>query len=72
MSSGFSENKGLGVWGAQSCGLKKTWSWQARREVGVTGALAPSHRCQRSTFLLIRDLKKSEVGVLFYSNLMIV
>ena len=40
------------------------------------GALAPPpptpHRRQRSTFLLISDLKQSEVGALFYSNLLIV
>ena len=36
------------------------------------GALAYPHRDQRSTFLLISDLKQSEVGVLFYSNLLIV
>ena len=33
---------------------------------------SPTHRRQRSTFLLISDLKQSEVGVLFYSNLLIV
>ena len=32
------------------------------------GALAYPHRDQRSTFLLISDLKQSEVGVLFYSR----
>ena len=36
------------------------------------GALASPHRDQRSTFLLISDLKQSEVGVLFYSSLLIV
>ena len=40
----------------------------------ATGALAipppPLPRHQRSTFLLISDLRQSEVGVLFYSNLL--
>ena len=51
-------------------------AWQAWREEGgggvAMGALAYPHRDQRSTFLLISDLKQSEVGVLFYSNLLIV
>ena len=51
------------------------------RPVGSGGATAaltppplppPHHRQQRSTFSLISDLKQSEVGVLFYFNLLIV
>ena len=40
----------------------------------ATAALTPPphHRQQRSTFSLISDLKQSEVGVLFYFNLLIV
>ena len=55
-----------------------TTNFQARRERGgATGVLAipPSpfpHRRQRSTFLLISNLKQSEVGILFYSNILIV
>ena len=54
-----------------------TWEAQARREErggggGATGALAPSHRPQRSTFLLINDLKQSELIVIFDCNSLIV
>ena len=51
-------------------------AWQAWREGGgggfAMGELTYPHRDQRSTFLFISDLKQSEVGVLFYSNLLIV
>ena len=60
----------------------KLWSkvqYQARREWGCDGCAhsppplpPPHHRQQRSTFSLISDLKQSEVGVLFYFNLLIV
>ena len=40
-------------------------------ERGATGALAALHGQQWFTFSLISDLKQSEVGVLFYSNLLI-
>ena len=44
------------------------------KEGGATVALAPlSHPHHRgSLFLLINDLKQSEVEILFYSNLLIV
>lgn len=46
---------------------------QARREGGATGTPdTHTHRRQRSTFLLISDLKRIKVGVLFYYNLLIV
>ena len=36
---------------------------------GAMGALASPHRDQRSIFLLISDLKQSEVGVLLYNSI---
>ena len=46
---------------------------QVRREGGLTGALVPPPPAPTGArgplFLLISDLKQSEVGVLFYSNI---
>ena len=53
----------------------KKYPSQACREgcegCAFTPPSPPPHRHQRSTFLLISDLKWSEIGVLFYSKLLI-
>ena len=38
----------------------------------MTGALAPLHRGQRNTFILISDLKQSEEGVFYYDSYLLI